>query len=206
MRFINEPVPSNCYVLFDKMNGSDCIVIDPGSKNVTPLLSYLKEKQLTVKYIILTHEHFDHCWGADTVAEKYHSPIVCSGLCAECIHNESKNLSLYYDNNDSFIIKSNTICLEKMNYSLNFSGFKIAFYATPGHTNASVSFTVAQALFTGDTLIEGKRTYTKLPSGSVDKVTEAMKILSSFQGKGYTVYPGHGESFELDIYDLKNML
>lgn len=72
-RFINEPVTSNCYVLFDKKKGSDCIVVDPGSKDISPLLSFVEGNHLTAKYIILTHEHFDHCTGADAIVEKCHS-------------------------------------------------------------------------------------------------------------------------------------
>ena len=30
------------------------------------------------KYILLTHEHFDHIWDVITWLKKYHSKIICS--------------------------------------------------------------------------------------------------------------------------------
>ena len=205
-RFINEPVPSNSYVLFDKTKSSDCIVVDPGSKDISPLLSFVEENQLTVKYVILTHEHFDHCWGADAIVEKYHSPIICTKLCAECIREESRNCSAYYDSEEGFIIQHESISIEDLNYQLPFADSILSFFQTPGHTDASISFIVGKCLFTGDALIKDKRTYTKLPTGSVDGVKESLCTLKNLQGNGFTVYPGHGEPFELDIYDINKMV
>ena len=205
-RFINEPVQSNSYVLFDKTKSSDCIVVDPGSKDISPLLSFVEENQLTVKYVILTHEHFDHCWGTDAIVEKYHSPIVCTELCVECLREESRNCSMYYDSEDGFIIQRESISIEELNYLLPFAGAILSFFQTPGHTDASISFTVGKCLFTGDALIKDKRTYTKLPTGSVDGVKESLCTLKNLQGNGFTVYPGHGEPFELDIYDINKMV
>lgn len=61
-------------------------------------------------------------------------------------------------------------------------------------------------LFTGDTLIKDLHTVTKLTTGSVAKLRVSMELLSSLQGKGYAVYPGHGEVFELDGYNLELMM
>ena len=205
-RFINEPIPSNTYVLFDKTHSSDCIVVDPGSKDISSLLSFVKGNQLSVKYVILTHEHFDHCWGADSIVVKYHSPIVCSELCAECIREVSRNCSVYYDSEDNFILKRKSISIEKLDYKLPFVDTILSFIPTPGHTDASMSFIIDKGLFTGDVLIKEKRTYTKLPTGSVEGVTESMCLIKKLQGKGFTVYPGHGEPFDLDSYDLNKML
>ncbi len=205
-KFINDPVPSNSYVLFDKTKSSDCIVVDPGSKDISPLLSFLEENQLTVKYVILTHEHFDHCWGTDAIVEKYHSPIIFTKLCAECIREESRNCSAYYDSEEGFIIQHESISIEDLNYQLPFAGAILSFFRTPGHTDASMSFTMGRCLFTGDALIKDKRTYTKLPTGSIEGVKQSFRSIRLLQGKGYVIYPGHGEPFELDSYDLNKML
>ena len=47
---------------------------------------------------------------------------------------------------------------------------------------------------------------TKLPTGSVVKLQESIELLRNMQGKGYMVYPGHGDLFELDGYDLELMV
>lgn len=205
-QIINSPVPSNCFVLYDKTVCSDCIIVDPGSKSDEELFVFLEEQGLTPKYVILTHEHFDHCWGVNELVERYHIPIVCSALCAECIKFEKRNCSVFYDNKERFVITSQTISVESLIYVLPFCDTELRFFNSPGHTNASVCFTVGKNLFTGDTLIKGLRTVTKLPTGSAAKLQETKEILQDLQGKGYMVYPGHGDLFELDGYDLDLMV
>lgn len=204
-RFLNNPVDSNCFVIYDKAIGSDCVIVDPGSRDNGVLFSFLDKEHLEPQYIILTHEHFDHCWGVNALVERYHIPIVCSALCAECIQYEKRNCSVFYDNKERFVIKSKTISVESLDYVIHLGYTQIQFFETLGHTKASICFTIGHYLFTGDTLIKDLRTVTKLPTGSVEKLLESQKILQKMQGKGYVVYPGHGDIFELDGYDLDLM-
>ena len=53
--FVNSPVTSNCYVLFDKSVSNECIIVDPGSKDEKELFDYLKKEKLEPKFIIHTH-------------------------------------------------------------------------------------------------------------------------------------------------------
>lgn len=202
--FVNSPVPSNCYVLFDKDTSNDCINVDPGSKEETDLFTYLEEERLMPRYIILTHEHFDHCWGVNQLVEKYHIPILCSQLCSEAIKNEKWNFSVFYDNKEAFTIKSETISVESLNYVLVFNREEICFFITPGHTDASMCILTKKYLFTGDALIKDEKTVTKLPTGSLIKLKDSKKLFGTMQGKGYKVLPGHGDSFMLYGYNLNN--
>ena len=204
-QIINTPVSSNCFVLYNKDVSDDCAIVDPGSKSDETLFSFIEQEGLNPKYIILTHEHFDHCWGVNGLVEQYHILIVCTALCAECIKYEKRNCSVFYDNKNSFVITSKTISVESLNYVLPLGDTELHFFDSPGHTNASICFTIGQSLFTGDTLIKDLRTVTKLPTGSVAKLQETKEALQEMQGKGYMVYPGHGDVFELDGYDLELM-
>ena len=198
---INTPVTSNCYVLYDKYS-KECIIVDPGSKDETELFGYLEQYDLEPRYIILTHEHFDHCSGVNALVERYGIPIVCSQVCAEAIKYEKRNCSVYYDNQEAFTINCETISTESIGNTLSFDGESIRFFNTPGHTDASICFVVSGYLFTGDTLIKDEKTVTKLPTGSVEKLKESKSMINQLRGKGLLVYPGHGEGFALDEYDL----
>ena len=204
--FVNKPVTSNCYVLFDKEESSDCIIVDPGSKSEADLIEFIDREGLHPLYIILTHEHFDHCWGVNELVQRYNIPIICSQLCTEAIKHEKRNCSVFYDNKEAFVINSETVSIESIGYILGFGDHLLRFVYTPGHSDASISFTIDSFLFTGDTLIKDERTVTKLPTGSVNKLRESLNILSSLKWKGYCVYPGHGKSFLLDSYELEHAL
>lgn len=202
LAIVNSPVTSDCYVLFDKCYGTDCIIVDPGSRDNQELFTLIDGEGLSPKYIILTHEHFDHCWGVNQFVEKYHIPIICSQLCAEAIKSEKRNCSVFYDNREPFIIDSQTISTESLGSMFMFGMYEIRFYNTPGHTDASISFVIEDYLFTGDTLIKDEKTVTKLPTGSAVKLNESLILFASMCGKHYTIYPGHGKAFPLDGYDL----
>lgn len=205
-QIVNKPIPSNCFVVFDEAVGHECIVVDPGSKIDDELFAFFDKECLVPQYIVLTHEHFDHCWGVNELVGKYQIPIVCSALCAECLPFEKRNCSVFYDYNERFVITSKTISVESLDNVLPFAGTELRFFMSPGHTNASVCFIVGQNLFTGDTLIKDLRTVTKLPTGSVVELQESMELFKSMQGKEYMVYPGHGDLFELDKYNLELMI
>ncbi len=202
-QIINYPVSSNCFVLFDKAVGRDCIIVDPGGKSSDGIFSFLQDKYLIPQYIILTHEHFDHCWGCNEIVSKYHIPIICSELCAEWIKSYKKNCSVFYDNAIAFTIESKTVSVESLGFELDFQGTTIHFRNTPGHSDASICFFIENSLFTGDTVIKDVKTVTKLRSGSKEKLKDTLSYLESLKGKGFIVYPGHGEVFLLDGYDME---
>lgn len=200
--FVNTPVSSNCYLIYDKEYSKDCVVIDPGTKDNGNVIEFLIKEGLVPIFIILTHEHFDHCWGVNQLVEKYHIPIICSALCAESIKHEKRNCSVFYDNKEAFTIKSKSISVESIGNELQFGNIMIQFYNTPGHSDASISFVADKYLFTGDTLIKDEKTVTKLPTGSLQKLKESIKTYSKLKDNGFIVCAGHGDSFPLDLYDI----
>ncbi len=51
-------IEANCYIVTDE-DTLECAVIDPGDESNT-ILNYIESNHLKVKYIFLTHGHFDH--------------------------------------------------------------------------------------------------------------------------------------------------
>ena len=110
VRIINQPVTSNCFLLYDREVNNDCLVVDPGSEYPDELEQLLRDLNLYPKYILLTHEHFDHIWGCNYLVEKYHSKIICSVLCSEAIQDAKRNHSLFY-NQKAFQVPAADICI-----------------------------------------------------------------------------------------------
>ena len=205
-RIINTPVDSNCYIIFDKKKNGECIIVDPGSQSSESLIIELKKLQLTPKYIILTHEHFDHCWGVNNLQDIFsETKLICSSTCSEAIQKERSNYSRYYCF-PGFNIKPADILLEDINWHLEWNDYKLLFIPAKGHSSSGIFVFIEKIIFTGDTVIKDFKTTTKFKTGSQLELKESLKCLELYKGKGFWVYPGHGETFLLDEYDLSKAL
>ena len=202
----NIPISSNCFVLFDKAVGNNCIVVDPGSEDNSNLYQYFGQEELLPEYIILTHEHFDHCWGVNGLREVYPNvKLVCSQICSEVIQDKKKNYSVFHQQ-PGFDLKPADIVLEDMSWMVNWNGYQIRFVPAQGHSAASIMFFIDKFVFTGDTLIKDIKTVTKLKTASKEKLKDSLLMLEKEKGKNLIVCPGHGETFKLDNYDLTKAL
>lgn len=152
------------YIWFIQEN-TDLIVVDPGESDV--VLSYIQNNQLTLKSILLTHDHNDHIGG---VAEllKY-SDVPVYGMCSIATKQ----------------LKNNDI----INLSNKISG---TILATPGHTYTSICYlldiTGIKHLFCGDTLFAAGcgRVFTGDFQAMFNSLNQLKKLDPNF-----LVYPGH---------------
>ena len=199
-RIINNPVPSNCFIIYDLELSDRCVIIDPGTEDCKELYSFLNKRNLNPEYVILTHEHFDHVWGCNRIIEDYKVTLVCSSVCLQAIKDAKKNHSVFYNQigfsvtYDKFIISDDEFLLIWLNYSFNF-------YEALGHSSSGILILIENYLFTGDSLIKGYKTVTKLLSGSKDRLKETIIFINSLKSKEYIVCAGHEENFLLDDYD-----
>ena len=68
---------------------------------------------------------------------------------------------------------------------------------TPGHTVGSICFIGKDIIFSGDTLFQGSRGRTDLPTGDWDDIKKSLKRLAALPGD-YQVYSGHGPATTLE--------
>lgn len=196
-RIKNYPIASNSFIVFDDISKS-CLIIDPGTEDCGELIDYFDKFKLVPEWIILTHEHFDHIWGVNSLKKKFSVELVCSRSCSEAIMNKKKNMSVFF-NQIGFEVVPADKTIEELNYNLRWNGYNIEFIETKGHTYGSICIKIENSLFTGDTLIKNLRTVTKLPGGSTSDLKISIKLLSEkFKSKKPIVYPGHGDCFVLN--------
>ena len=200
-RFINSRFSSNTFVLSYE-GANDVWVIDPG--DIRPVSEWMvKNSKVVIKGVLLTHSHFDHVYGLNYLLFLYRScPIyVANEYGRTALFDAKKNGSRFTE--APFVLKEGAE-VRIMDSSLElWVGINVEIIYTIGHTPDSACFVLGNLIFTGDTLIKGKRTVTKLHGGSVPDLKRTIAMIKSrFQGKGLIVMGGHEDSFELDVYDL----
>ena len=196
-RFINSPVSSNSYLVSNE-GFKECVIVDPGSKDVTELISFLDENELRLIGIILTHEHFDHVWGANVLRGRYNAQIACSKRCLQKISIPQNYFNLlYYNDSSSFQIDSVDIITDYTSH-VNWVGLNFNFINTPGHSSSSICISVNNALFTGDTVMKGfQPILKKRHEASIEELRNSVNLIFCLFPLDTTVYPGHGDSFLL---------
>lgn len=192
----NYPVESNCFLVFDSQT-KYAIVIDPGSDSCNSVIEYIEDYDLSVEYIILTHEHFDHIWGVNVLKERYNCQIVCSKECAEKIVDKRKNLSEFY-NQKGFETYNADIKFNSNAFSIKWHDYSIELAKTKGHSEGSICVMINNNLFSGDTVIKNMKTVVKLPDSSRIELKKSLGFIQSICTDKTIIYPGHGDSFKFE--------
>lgn len=197
-RIINEPVPSNTYLLYGERTNS-CLIIDPGSKDSASLIERIEELGMKAEYILLTHEHFDHIWGCRTLMEKYGARLICSHICKEKIAIPRNYYNkLYYNDQACYSIDIVYKTVEELGFHFVFDGIKFHFLLTPGHSSSSICIETDKGIFTGDTLMNGfKPLILKRHEGSKTDFKKSVEFLFNSYPGNTMIYPGHGNPFEM---------
>jgi glyoxylase-like metal-dependent hydrolase (beta-lactamase superfamily II) len=203
-KITNTPIDSNCYVLYET-NNKNCILIDPGSKDNSNILTYLKKHELNPEKIILTHEHFDHIWGVLDLSKEYNFDLICNYSCMEAIKNPKRNLSIFY-NQIGFAIFNNVVTIDELDNKLNWNNKLFEFFNSPGHSEGSISIIFEDMLFCGDILIQNQKTVTKFPGGSIIKLSNTLNTIKENYSPNTLILSGHGETFLLkDYFNYENI-
>ena len=178
------PLEANCYLLCD---GGECCLIDPGA-NSRRLLQAVEESGCTLRYLLLTHGHFDHYTAIPNILESY--PDLPVYIHEGDLSEEASQLSMR-----PLDAKNQRTYAE--GGSLTLGGLTIRVMETPGHSAGSVVLQVENVLFTGDPLFAGTCGRTDLPSSSPRAMRESLRRLAALEGD-YFVLAGHGEASTLE--------
>lgn len=201
IRFVNSFFYSNSYILAHS-DSSVVWIVDPG--DVGPLCRWMEEHEKTdVKGILLTHGHFDHIYGINSLLKRYPDAVVyvANEYGVEVLNDGRLNYSHYWDHGDMVISTQATLKIFPTKLLL-WNLVELTAFLTPGHSEDSVCFAVDRYLFTGDTLIKNVKTVTKLKNGSLEKLKNSIEQIRQYKNKKMLVCPGHDETFDLEDYDL----
>lgn len=198
MRVISEKFGSmdnNCSLIIDeKTNQSALVDCNEFSQKMIDMIG-----DTDLKYILLTHGHFDHIIGVKSVKEKYGAQVVISKEDEPMLNSSKLSLAVFcnapQNNVDADIIV-------KDGDEITLGEIKIKVMATPGHTSGSVCYIAENCIFSGDTLFYCSCGRTDFPSGSPEQMMSSLQKLKALDGD-YKVYTGHNNLTTLD-FERKN--
>ena len=180
----------NTYLIYDE-NTLSGAVVDPGCP-VDAIEKMTEACGVKVKYILLTHCHYDHIMSLIPFKEKTGAKIVTGDKGNENIGNPKINLTkrgLGYEIRD---VKSDIILND--GDTLTFDGVDIKCIYTPGHTDCGVCYLSNGNLFAGDTLFLRSCGRWDLPTGDMETLEKSIREKLYTLPNETAVHPGHGNS------------
>lgn len=183
---------SNTYIL---VSGQDAAVVDPSAP-----LSEIKASlgSLKLRYILLTHGHFDHILTLDSLRASYKCEVLIHENDAKMLTDPSINASEVFGMEfaslgaDEVISDGDIISLGKE---------KIKVISTPGHTPGSVCYDCGSDIICGDTLFSTGYGRYDLPGGDPRVLFNSLSLLSRINYNPM-IHPGHGASVHLNDADI----
>lgn len=178
---------ANCYILSEPKS-KQAIIIDPGDE-FDKIKSLIEEKNLSVKYIFITHAHIDHVSAAAELKAWTGAKILMhpdEQMILDSLDGQANLFSLPSVTSfsiDHYVKDEETISVDSMSVQV---------LATPGHSPGSISLVVDNYVFVGDLLFSGSVGRTDLPGGSEKVLLDSIWNKIMRLAEDTVVYPGHG--------------
>ncbi len=190
---------TNCYIVFDP-NTLQGFVVDPADEALK-ILSAIKENNINITHILMTHGHFDHMLALSELKEKTGAKVYIHSLDAQKLKSKVDSLFFHMYSGEfpsvdaDFLLNGGeTLSIGKMNVSV---------IHTPGHTAGSVCYDVDGLLISGDTLFCNSCGRFDFPDSNQRQLFNSLRTLYELEGDR-TVYSGHGESTDLSTERIFN--
>ena len=185
--FVEPPIDNNNYLIVDEKT-KEAALIDCSS--IDERIDEEIEKQgANLKYILLTHGHFDHIAGIRPNRFKNNPQIVKHKADSDWLNNANQYLPMFgmpeitIPKVDVFVDDGDTIQLGSL---------EIKVLHTPGHTQGGVCYLVDGNLFSGDTIFREAVGRCDLEGGNFNQIVESIENKIFTLPPETLIYPGHG--------------
>lgn len=189
---IVNSILNSCTYLISHNRHNWVYMIDCG--DLSQITKYLSINNLVLKGVFLTHTHYDHIYGLNSLLTEYPKARVYTtedGLRAllspklnfSKYHSEIEDFILIYPQNVSFLKDQQVVSL--------FDDINMNIIPTPGHDITCLSYCVGKYVFTGDSYIPKCKLVCTFPRSDKRMAHESENLLKKLECNGFIVMPGH---------------
>lgn len=190
--FVFNFASENTYIIYNE--NKNAWLIDPGNMNAQEtqaIDNFIKEHELKIQKILLTHAHIDHVLGLQWAFDTFKVPVY--------MHQEDQEvLDMLQASGIRFGFSVDPVKVDveyvKENDELDLDGEKFKIYHVPGHSPGSVVYHNENQKFmiSGDVLFEGSIGRTDLYKGNYEQLIDGIKTKLFVLDSDTQVFSGHG--------------
>jgi len=189
-RLLGHGYESNVYLIEDEIYA----LVDTGTGFYTDEL--LKEIERyadieSIEYIIITHEHFDHCGGARDLKDATGAEICMHEIGAKVLEEGEQWSAALFGTIQKPVKVERKL---KEGDEIILGSMRLKILHTPGHSPGSICLydEKSKSLFSGDVVFaNGGIGRTDFYGGDTEQLINSIKRLEKLDVKN--LYPGHGE-------------
>ncbi len=188
--FPNGIFGATTYLIWDK-DTLEAAMVDCTS-SIDEIEKIIKKEKINLKYILITHGHFDHVYCLNQMKEKFKETLVLMSKEDAFLLNQLPNQCSMAEVEE---IKIPCIdgFIDENSKNLKLGNYEIKIIQTPGHTQGGVCYLINNVLFSGDTLFKESIGRCDLWGGNYNSIEKSIKEKLFKLDSNIIVYPGHGD-------------
>ncbi len=203
--FVEGPIDANNYLVIDE-ESKEAVLIDCSSYR-SDFIQAVKNSGAKLKYILLTHGHFDHILGVNAFKKEFDVEVYMAKEDIPQIELAPQMMSIFTGSTTSDTCKIDSFI--KDGDELKIGNTLIKAISTPGHTEGGMCYLIENKLFSGDTVFQGSVGRCDMPGGDLDTIIKSIKEKLFVMSDEIDVYPGHGPKttigFEKKYNEIVNL-